>query len=333
VRPVEAWRARSAAKAFYSGPPPDGSRQGIFYINLYDMKAAPKYQLAAILYHEAIPGHHVETVVAYELPNLPKFRKFASVASFSEGWGLYSERLAKEMGLYQDPYQDFGRLSMALMRATRLVVDTGIHSMKWTRAKAIDYLDATMPSSHYDNQREVERYIVLPGQATSYMVGMLKIIELRDKARAQLGPRFDVRAFHDTVLGSGPLPLPVLEQVVDRWMSTQASKPPAETTPAHYDISAQIVPDTGNLTADVKVTLPPSETREGTSFLVGRQYTVDSITVSSDATIRNETVDEPFKGLKKIVVSFPSPPILPVELRFQYHGPLNAGEDSSDILI
>jgi uncharacterized protein (DUF885 family) len=221
VRPVEAWRAHSAAKAFYSGPPPDGSRPGIFYINLYDMKAAPKYQLAAILYHEAIPGHHVETVVAYELPDLPKFRKFASVAAFSEGWGLYSERLAREMGLYRDPYQDFGRLSLALMRATRLVVDTGIHSMKWTRAQAIDYLDATLPSSHYDNQREVERYIVIPGQATAYMVGMLKIVELRERARARLGSRFELRAFHDVVLGNGPLPLPVLEELVDAWLSGQ----------------------------------------------------------------------------------------------------------------
>lgn len=221
VRPVEAWRAHSAAKAFYSGPPPDGSRPGIFYINLYDMKAAPKYQLAAILYHEAIPGHHVETVVAYELPDLPKFRKFASVAAFSEGWGLYSERLAKEMDLYRDPYQDFGRLSLALMRATRLVVDTGIHSMKWTRAQAIDYLDKAMPSSHYDNQREVERYIVIPGQATAYMVGMLKIVELRERARTQLGARFDLRAFHDVVLGNGPLPLPVLEEIVDAWLAGQ----------------------------------------------------------------------------------------------------------------
>jgi uncharacterized protein (DUF885 family) len=221
VRPVEGWREKAAAKAFYSGPPPDGSLPGIFYINLYDMGAAPKYQLAVELYHEAIPGHHVETVVAYELPALPKFRKFAGIAAFSEGWGLYSERLAKEMGLYRDPYAEFGRLSLALMRATRLVVDTGMHEMKWTRKQAIDYLDQNMPSSHYDNQREIERYIVLPGQATSYMVGMMKIVELRERARTALGARFDLRAFHDVVLGKGPLPLPFLEENVNAWIQAQ----------------------------------------------------------------------------------------------------------------
>ena len=184
VRPVEPWREKSAAKAFYQGPPQDGSRPGIFFVNLYDMHAAPRYQLAAVLYHEAIPGHHVETAVAYELPALPRFRKFDSVAAFSEGWGLYSETLAKEMGFYQDPYEDFGRLSLGLMRAARLVVDTGLHYKRWTREQGIAYFDDNTPGSHYDNQREVERYIVLPGQATSYAVGMLKIVELRERARS-----------------------------------------------------------------------------------------------------------------------------------------------------
>jgi uncharacterized protein (DUF885 family) len=221
VRPVEAWREKSAAKAFYSSPPQDGSRPGIFYVNLYDMRAAPKYQLAVILYHEAVPGHHVETVVAYELSELPKFRKFAGFAAFSEGWGLYSELLAKEMGLYADPYQDFGRLSLALMRAARLVVDTGLHQKRWTREQAVDYLDRNLPGTHYDNQREIDRYIVLPGQATSYAVGMLKILELRARARSALGARFDLKAFHDVVLGSGPMPLPVLEENVDAWIRSQ----------------------------------------------------------------------------------------------------------------
>jgi uncharacterized protein (DUF885 family)/dipeptidyl aminopeptidase/acylaminoacyl peptidase len=221
VRAVEAWREKSAPKAFYQGPPQDGSQPGIFYINLYDMRAAPKYQLAVILYHEAIPGHHVETVVAHELPDLPKFRKFDGFAAFSEGWGLYSELVAREMGLYQDPYQDFGRLSLSLMRAARLVVDTGLHAKKWTRAQAVDYLDHNMPSTHYDNQREIDRYIVLPGQATSYAVGMLKILELRERARKELGARFDLKAFHDVVLGSGPLPLPVLEENVLSWIKSQ----------------------------------------------------------------------------------------------------------------
>jgi uncharacterized protein (DUF885 family) len=179
VRPVEKWREKSAAKAFYQNATEDGSRPGIFYINLYDMGAAPNYQLPAILFHEAVPGHHVETMVAYELKGLPRFRKYASFAAFSEGWGLYSEQLADELGLYPDAYAQFGRLSMALMRATRLVVDTGLHAKRWTREQAIAYLDENMPSSHYDNQREIERYIVMPGQATSYYVGMMKILELR----------------------------------------------------------------------------------------------------------------------------------------------------------
>jgi uncharacterized protein (DUF885 family) len=221
VRAVEAWREKSAAKAFYQNAAQDGSRPGIFYINLYDMGAAPKYQLPVTLYHEAVPGHHVETMVAYELKGLPRFRKYASIAAFSEGWGLYSERLAGELGLYKDPWQEFGRLSLSLMRATRLVVDTGIHAMKWTRAQAVAYLDANMPSSHYDNQREIDRYIVLPGQATSYYVGMMKILELRERARTALGARFDLRAFHDAVLGDGPVPLPILEEKIDAWIATR----------------------------------------------------------------------------------------------------------------
>ncbi|WP_129791504.1 DUF885 family protein [Sphingosinicella sp. CPCC 101087] len=219
VRAVETWRERSAPKASYTNPPQDGSRPGIFYVNLADMSAQPRYQLAAILYHEAIPGHHIETVIAHELTGIPRFRRFAGIAAFSEGWGLYSERLPKEMGLYTDPYADFGRLSMALMRACRLVVDTGIHAMRWTRAQATDYLDRNMPSSHYDNQREIDRYIVLPGQATSYYIGMRKILELRERARAGLGDAFDLRAFHDLVLGNGPLPLPMLEEQVDGWIA------------------------------------------------------------------------------------------------------------------
>ena len=218
VRPVEPWREKSAAKAFYQGPSQDGSRPGIFFVNLYDMHAAPRYQLPVVLYHETIPGHHVETAVAYELQGLPRFRKFDSIAAFSEGWGLYSETLAKEMGFYQDPYDDFGRLSLGLMRAARLVVDTGLHEKRWTREQAIEYFDHNTPGSHYDNRREVERYIVLPGQATSYAVGMLKIVELRERARSELGARFDLRAFHDVVLGSGPVPLPILEENVNEWI-------------------------------------------------------------------------------------------------------------------
>jgi uncharacterized protein (DUF885 family) len=219
VRAVEAWREKAAAKAFYASPPVDGSMPGIFYVNLYDMKAAPKYALPVQLFHEAIPGHHVETVVAQEIPGLPKFRKFASIAAYSEGWGLYSERLAKEMGMYATPYEDLGRISLELMRAGRLVVDTGMHSLRWTREQAVAWFDENLPSTHYDNQREIDRYAVLPGQAVSYEVGMLKIVELRERARKAMGKKFDLRAFHDVVLGSGPLPLPILEQVVDAWIA------------------------------------------------------------------------------------------------------------------
>jgi uncharacterized protein (DUF885 family) len=224
VRAVEPWREKSAPKAFYQGPPEDGSQPGIFYINLYDMRAAPKYQLAVVLYHEAIPGHHVESAVVRELADLPRFRKFDGVAAFSEGWGLYSELLAREMGLYQDPFQNFGRLSLSLMRAARLVVDTGLHAKRWTREQAVEYLDRNMPSTHYDNQREIDRYIVLPGQATSYAVGMLKILELRERARKALGARFDLKAFHDLVLGSGSLPLPMLEENVMTWIESRRSR-------------------------------------------------------------------------------------------------------------
>ncbi|HEY0597530.1 DUF885 domain-containing protein [Sphingopyxis sp.] len=219
VRAIEAWREKSAPKAHYRNPPQDGSAPGIFYINLADMKAQPRYQLAATLYHEAIPGHHVETCIAHEMEGLPKFRRFASIAAFSEGWGLYSELLPKEMGLYADPYSDFGRLSLSLMRACRLVVDTGVHALRWTREQGIAYFDANMPSSHYDNQREVERYIVIPGQATSYYIGMQKIIELRTRARERLGDRFDLRRFHDITLGAGPLPLPLLEERIEAWIA------------------------------------------------------------------------------------------------------------------
>jgi uncharacterized protein (DUF885 family) len=223
VRPVEKWREKSAAKAFYSNPPEDRSRPGIFYINLYDVKAQPKWQLPVTLYHEAIPGHHIETCIAHEMQGLPKFRRFASIAAFSEGWGLYSERLPKEIGLYQDPYDDFGRLSLELMRACRLVVDTGIHSKRWSRERAVAYMDANMPSSHYDNQREVDRYVVYPGQACSYYVGMTKILDLRARAEKALGARFDRRAFHDVVLGNGPLPLPLLDEIVGGWIATRVT--------------------------------------------------------------------------------------------------------------
>ncbi|HEY1837176.1 MAG TPA: DUF885 domain-containing protein [Rhizomicrobium sp.] len=224
VRPVEAWRAKSAAKAFYQSPPEDGSQPGIFYINLYDMKAAPKYELAVELYHEAVPGHHIETELGQEIPGLPRFRKFASIAAYSEGWALYAEGLAKELGLYHDAYQEFGRLSLAMMRAARLVVDTGIHSMKWTRDEAIAYFDANMPATHFDNAREIDRYIVLPGQANAYEVGKNEILKLRAQAQAALGDRFVLKDFHDAVVDNGPLPLPILAENVSAWIAKEKAR-------------------------------------------------------------------------------------------------------------
>lgn len=221
VRAVEAWREKSAAKAFYQNPSEDGTRPGIFYVNLYDMGAQPKYQLPVVLFHEATPGHHVETAVAHELKDVPRFRKFGSVGSFSEGWGLYTELLAKEMGLYATPYDEFGRLSLSVMRAARLVVDTGLHAKRWTREQALAYFDENMPASRFDNQREIDRYVILPGQATSYYVGMVKILELRDRARRELGDRFDLKSFHDAVLGDGPLPLPLLDASINTWIASR----------------------------------------------------------------------------------------------------------------
>jgi len=218
LKAVEPWREKSAARAFYQNPAADGSRPGIFYINLFDMSAAPRYQLAATLYHEAIPGHHIETAVAYELDNLPRFRKFSVIPAYSEGWSLYAEQLADELGWYADAEQRLGRISMALLRAARLVVDTGLHAKHWTREQATRYLDENTTGSSFDNAREVDRYIAEPGQATAYYVGMRYIVELRERAQHELGDRFDLRAFHDALLGSGPLPMSVLGARVAAWV-------------------------------------------------------------------------------------------------------------------
>ena len=215
VKRVEAFREKSAGKAFYQGPPPDGSRPGIYYANLYNMANMPKYQMEALAYHEGLPGHHLQRAIAAELDELPDFQKYTSFTAYSEGWGLYTERLAKDMGFYTDPYSDFGRLAMELWRACRLVVDTGIHSKRWTREQAIDYLVENTPNSVNDATRAIERYIAMPGQATAYMVGKLKILELRERAQAELGDAFDMRDFHDAVLAEGPVPLSILEQNVD----------------------------------------------------------------------------------------------------------------------
>ena len=179
----------------------------------------PIYELDALAYHEAIPGHHVQIAIAQEKEGLPKFRKYGGFTAYVEGWGLYAEKLPKEMGLYEDPYADFGRLSMELWRACRLVVDTGMHDKRWTREQAIDYLKQNTPAPEYEVTKSIERYIVMPGQATAYKIGMLKILELREWARGELGEAFDIRAFHDAVLGNGALPLTVLEEQVQQWVA------------------------------------------------------------------------------------------------------------------
>jgi len=216
IRAVEKFRENSAGVAFYENPSEDGKRPGIYYVNLRDMMVLPKHEAEAILYHEGVPGHHFQIALAQEMTTLPQFRKFSEYTAFVEGWGLYAERLGKDMGGYQDLYSEFGRLSAESLRAARLVVDTGIHSKHWTREKAIKYMHDNIPGALDDQKNEIERYIVMPGQATAYMVGMLKIYDLREKTKARLGDKFDIRKFHDVVLGNGALPLDELETLVNQ---------------------------------------------------------------------------------------------------------------------
>jgi uncharacterized protein (DUF885 family) len=219
VRAVETWRQDTAAVAFYNRPSADGSRPGIFYVNLADMNQVLRPQVEGIAHHEGAPGHHFQIALAQELPGLPKFRRFGGYGAYIEGWGLYAERLAQEMGSYRDPYSEFGMWSLSLWRAIRLVLDTGIHSQRWTRERAIAYFLENGLLSERDATREVERYFNNPGQATSYMIGQLKILELRDRARQALGSRFDIRDFHAVVLENGALPLDILEEQVDAWIA------------------------------------------------------------------------------------------------------------------
>ncbi|MCA3255355.1 MAG: DUF885 domain-containing protein [Alphaproteobacteria bacterium] len=218
VKRVEPFREKSAGKAFYNRPAPDGSRPGTYYANLYNMADMPLTEVEALFYHEGLPGHHLQLAIQTELKDVPAFRQFGGVTAYSEGWGLYSEKLAKDMGLYTDPYRDFGRLQLELHRAIRLVVDSGLHHKRWTREQAIKYVEDNSADAPGGIVKAIERYIVYPGQATAYMVGRLKISELRDKAQKELGPKFDIRQFHDVVLLTGPVPLDVLEERVDAWV-------------------------------------------------------------------------------------------------------------------
>lgn len=224
VKAVEPFREKSAGKAFYQQPAIDGSRPGIYYANLYDMNAMPIYQMEALAYHEGIPGHHMQLAIAQELVSLPMFRKFKIYTAYVEGWGLYSELVPKEIGFYEDPYSDFGRLAMELWRSCRLVVDTGIHAKKWTREQGIAYYKENTPNAESDCIKMVERHIVMPGQATAYKIGMNKIVELREEAKAWMGEEFDLKEFHDVVLTNGAVPLNVLEEMVHEWADSKRKR-------------------------------------------------------------------------------------------------------------
>jgi uncharacterized protein (DUF885 family) len=221
VRAVEEWREQTAGVAFYNQPSMDGSRPGIYYVNLSDMRQVLRPQVEAIAYHEGAPGHHFQIALAQELEGLPMFRRFGGYTAYTEGWGLYAERLGQELGFYEDPYSEFGMQSLELWRAVRLVVDTGIHHKRWTREQAIEYFQRNSLLSERDIVKEVERYIGWPGQATAYKIGQLKIFELRARARTALGNRFDIRDFHAVVLENGALPLNELERQVDAYIAAR----------------------------------------------------------------------------------------------------------------
>ncbi|WP_371186564.1 DUF885 family protein [Thalassotalea maritima] len=221
VRPVEAFRATSSAGASYQAPAPDGSRPGIFYINTHNLKAQPKFILETLSIHEASPGHHFQISIQQEVKGLPKFRKFGGYTVFVEGWALYAESLGKEIGMFTDPYQWYGRLSDEQLRAMRLVVDTGLHAFGWTREQAIQYMVDNSSLALSDITSEVERYISIPGQALAYKTGQRAIRDMRNKAEAQLGDKFDIRKFHTQILTDGALPMPVLAKKIDAWIDSQ----------------------------------------------------------------------------------------------------------------
>ena len=221
VVPIPAYSEKTQTTAYYNAGSPEAHRPGYYYVNLYDLKSRPKWEMEALSLHEAVPGHHFQIALAQELENVPNFRRFGGFTAYVEGWGLYAESLGKELGMYGDPYSEFGALTYQMWRAVRLVVDTGMHAKGWTRRQAIDFFVANSSKSLLDIEVEIDRYIAWPGQALAYKIGALKIKELRAKAQRELGDRFDVRAFHDTLLGAGPLPLSLLETRMNEWMAKQ----------------------------------------------------------------------------------------------------------------
>src|SRR5581483_10624123 len=219
VVPIEPFREQSAAGADYNTGAPDGSRPGRINVNTYDPPSHKTITMESTAYHEGVPGHHMQLSIQQELPELPDFRKQGGYTAFVEGWALYSERLGREVGFYENPYNNYGRLQDEMLRAIRLVVDTGLHYKKWTRQQVVDYFHAHSAQDEMDIQNETDRYIVWPGQALGYKIGQLKIIELREKAKRELGEKFDIRQFHDEVLGAGALPMNVLEERINRWIA------------------------------------------------------------------------------------------------------------------
>jgi uncharacterized protein (DUF885 family) len=224
VKPVEAFRAESAAGGSYEAGTPDGSRPGVFYVNTFNLKAQPKFGMETLSLHEASPGHHFQISIAQEVQGLPKFRRFGGYNAFAEGWALYAESLGKELGVFTDPYQWYGRLADEQLRAMRLVVDTGLHAKGWSREQAIAFMHANSSMAMSDTVAEVERYIVWPGQALGYKLGQFAIRDLRTEAEKALGAKFDVRAFHRQVLIDGALPLEVLKAKLREWIAKEKAK-------------------------------------------------------------------------------------------------------------